>query len=73
MSLSAGNHAAALAYGATAAGAKATIVKPASAMRSKVEATSRYGGEVVQTQGSLLEECLGPAATAGPHAGPSVR
>jgi len=58
VSLSAGNHAAALAYGATAVGAKATIVMPASAMRSKVEATSRYGGEVVQTQGSLLEECL---------------
>ncbi|HEX9541985.1 MAG TPA: hypothetical protein VGA04_27970, partial [Streptosporangiaceae bacterium] len=35
-----------------------TIVMPASAMRSKVEATSRYGGEVVQTQGSLLESCL---------------
>jgi len=58
VSLSAGNHAAALAYGATAVGAKATIVMPASAMRSKVEATSRYGGDVVQTQGSLLESCL---------------
>ena len=58
VSLSAGNHAAALAYGATAVGAKATIVMPASAMRSKVEATSRYGGEVIQTQGSLLDECL---------------
>src|SRR5260221_319136 len=58
VSLSAGNHAAALAYGATAVGAKATIVMPASAMRSKVEATSRYGGEVVQTQGRLLESWL---------------
>jgi len=58
VSLSAGNHAAALAYGATAVGAKATIVMPASAMRSKVEATRRYGGEVVQTQGNLLESCL---------------
>jgi threonine dehydratase len=58
VSLSAGNHAAALAYGATAVGARATIVMPASAMASKVEATRRYGGEVVQTSGSLLEECL---------------
>jgi threonine dehydratase len=58
VSLSAGNHAAALAYGATAVGAKATIVMPAAAMRSKVEATRRYGGKVVQTGGSLLEACL---------------
>lgn len=58
VSLSAGNHAAALAYGATAVGAAATIVMPANAMRSKVEATIRYGGEVVQTDGSLLDECL---------------
>jgi threonine dehydratase len=58
VSLSAGNHAAALAYGATAVGAKATIVMPATAMQSKVEATRRYGGEVVQTEGSLLDACL---------------
>lgn len=57
VSLSAGNHAAALAYGAAAVGAKATIVMPASAMPSKVEATRRYGGEVVQTEGSLLDAC----------------
>jgi threonine dehydratase len=58
VSLSAGNHAAALAYGATAMGVKATIVMPATAMRSKVEATKRYGGDVIQTEGSLLEACL---------------
>lgn len=58
VSLSAGNHAAALAYGATAVGATATIVMPANAMVSKVQATIRYGGEVVQTDGSLLDECL---------------
>ncbi len=58
VSLSAGNHAAALAYGATAMGAGATIVMPATAMPSKVEATRRYGGEVVQTDGSLLDTCL---------------
>ncbi|HWF79040.1 MAG TPA: threonine/serine dehydratase [Streptosporangiaceae bacterium] len=58
VSLSAGNHAAALAYGATTVGAKATIVMPANAMPSKVAATRRYGGEVVQTDGSLLGTCL---------------
>jgi threonine dehydratase len=58
VSLSAGNHAAALAYGATALGARATIVMPSGARQSKVEATRRYGGEVVQTGGSLLETCL---------------
>jgi threonine dehydratase len=58
VSLSAGNHAAALAYGASSVGAKATIVMPVSAMQSKIEATRRYGGEVVQTEGSLLDACL---------------
>lgn len=58
ISLSAGNHAAALAWAATAAGAKATIVMPASAVPFKVEATRRYGGEVVLTEGNLLETCL---------------
>lgn len=58
VSLSAGNHAAALAYGAATVGAKATIVMPATATQSKVEATRRYGGEVVQTEGSVLDACL---------------
>ena len=58
VSLSAGNHAAALAYGAAAVGATATIVMPANARSSKVAATRRYGGEVVQTDGSLLDACL---------------
>ncbi len=58
ISLSAGNHAAALAWAATAAGAKATIVMPSSAVRFKIEATRRYGGEVVLTEGNLLETCL---------------
>jgi threonine dehydratase len=58
VSLSAGNHAAALAYGAAAVGETATIVMPAAAMPSKVAATRRYGGEVVQTDGSLLDACL---------------
>jgi threonine dehydratase len=58
ISLSAGNHAAALAWAATAAGTKATIVMPASAVPFKVEATRRYGGEVVLTEGNLLDTCL---------------
>ncbi len=58
ISLSAGNHAAALAWAATAAGAKATIVMPSAAVPFKIEATRRYGGEVVLTEGNLLETCL---------------
>ncbi len=58
VSISAGNHAAALAYGARAVGARATIVMPSGALPSKIEATRSYGGEVVLTDGDLLEECL---------------
>lgn len=58
VSISAGNHAAALAYGAGILGSRATIVMPAGAMRSKIEATRAYGGEVILTEGDLLEECL---------------
>jgi threonine dehydratase len=58
VSLSAGNHAAALAYGARAVGTTATIVMPATALPSKIEATKGYGGEVVLTEGSLLDTCL---------------
>ena len=54
VSCSAGNHAAALAFAASAVGARATIVMPASAVPAKVEATRGYGGEVVQTDGSVL-------------------
>ena len=58
VSLSAGNHAAALAYGATALGTRATVVMPATALPLKVRATESYGGEVVLTAGNLLEVCL---------------
>ena len=57
VSISAGNHAAALAYGARAVGAVATIVMPTGALPSKIEATRSYGGEVVLTDGDLMEEC----------------
>ncbi|HKA69164.1 MAG TPA: threonine/serine dehydratase [Actinomycetes bacterium] len=58
VSLSAGNHAAALAYGASALGTRATVVMPATALALKVQATEAYGGEVVLTNGSLLDVCL---------------
>lgn len=58
ITLSAGNHAQALAWAATEAGIQSTIVMPASAVRGKVEATREYGGEVVLTSGDLLETCL---------------
>jgi threonine dehydratase len=57
ISISAGNHAAALAYGASTVGAAATIVMPAGAIPSKIEATRGYGGEVVLTEANLLETC----------------
>ena len=59
VSISAGNHAAALAYGATSLGTKATIVMPETAVASKIDATRGYGGDVVLTGGSLMETCLG--------------
>jgi threonine dehydratase len=57
VSLSAGNHAAALAYGASALGTRATVVMPATALALKVRATESYGGEVVLTADNLLEVC----------------
>ena len=54
ISISAGNHAQAVAWGASAIGVRSTIVMPATAVRTKVEATRGYGGEVVQTAGDLF-------------------
>lgn len=47
IAVSAGNHAQAVAFAATAAGARSTVVMPETAPRSKVEASRRYGAEVV--------------------------
>ena len=58
VSLSAGNHAQALAYAASMAGAPSVIVMPSGAVRAKVEATLGYGGEVVLTDGDLLQTAL---------------
>ncbi|HZT40823.1 MAG TPA: threonine/serine dehydratase [Chthonomonadaceae bacterium] len=58
ITLSAGNHAQALAWAARQAGIQATVVMPAGAVRSKVEATRGYGAEVVQVDGDLMAACL---------------
>jgi threonine dehydratase len=58
ISLSAGNHAQALAWGAARYGISATIVMPTTAVPSKVAATRAYGGNVVQTDGDLLATAL---------------
>ena len=54
ISLSAGNHAQAVAWAAREYGVPATIVMPATASPTKVAATRGYGGHVVQTDGDLL-------------------
>ncbi len=58
ISLSAGNHAQALAWAAQRSGLAATIVMPATARQSKIDATRGYGAEVVLTDGDLLGTCL---------------
>lgn len=58
ISLSAGNHAQALAWGASRFGIEATIVMPSTAVASKVAATRGYGGTVIQTDGDLLATAL---------------
>jgi threonine dehydratase len=65
ISISAGNAAAALAWGASRLGAHATVVMPAGAATSKVEATRAYGGEVVPTEGDLLATCRALEAERG--------
>lgn len=55
VSMSAGNHASALAYGARLAHTHATIVMPQYANPAKVGATQAYGGEVIQTDRPLAE------------------
>ncbi len=47
IAVSAGNHAQAVAFAATAAGVRSTVVMPEAAPTSKVEASRRYGAEVI--------------------------
>jgi len=58
ISISAGNHAQALAWAATAIGVQSVIVMPAAAVQAKVDATRGYGGEVIQTNDDLLASAL---------------
>ncbi|MEA3245476.1 MAG: pyridoxal-phosphate dependent enzyme [Gemmatimonadota bacterium] len=55
ITLSAGNHAQALAWAAASAGVGCVVVMPATAVRGKMEATRAYGGEVIQTSADLME------------------
>jgi threonine dehydratase len=55
VTVSAGNHAQAVAWAARDAGTHATVVMPARAVRSKIEATRGYGAEVVLTEGDLRQ------------------
>ena len=57
ITLSAGNHAQAVAWAAQQEGISASVIMPANAVQSKVDATRGYGGEVIQTDGNLLEVC----------------
>jgi threonine dehydratase len=58
ITISAGNHAQALAWGASQAGIAAVTVMPVTAVRSKVLATREYGAEVILAEGDLLTKCL---------------
>jgi threonine dehydratase len=55
VTVSAGNHAQAVAWAARDAGTHATVVMPAKAVRSKIEATRGYGAEVILTDGDLRQ------------------
>jgi len=58
ITLSAGNHAQAVSWAAAQAGVPATVVMPVAAVQAKVDATRGYGGEVIQTEGDLLQTCM---------------
>jgi threonine dehydratase len=58
ITLSAGNHAQAVAWAAREYGVRATVVMPARATQTKVDATRGYGGDVLQTDGDLLATAL---------------
>lgn len=58
ITLSAGNHAQAVAWAARQYGVRATVVMPARATQAKVDATRGYGGDVLQTESDLLATAL---------------
>ncbi len=55
IAISAGNHAQAVAYGATREGIPCTVVMPATAARSKVMAAREYGARIVQHGATSIE------------------
>lgn len=57
ISMSSGNHAQAVAFGARRLGVPATLIMPEWSSRSKVAATRSYGAKVVLTSGNLIEVC----------------
>ena len=59
ITISAGNHAQAVAWSAGQYGIPATVVMPANSVASKQQATRDYGGEVILTDAPLLETMLG--------------
>ena len=58
ITLSAGNHAQAVAWAAREYGVRATVVMPTRATKAKVDATRGYGGDVLLTDGDLLATAL---------------
>src|SRR5215207_7865269 len=58
ITLSAGNHAQAVAWAAREYGVRATVVMPTRATKAKVDATRGYGGEVILIDGDLLSAAL---------------
>ena len=65
---SAGNHAQGVALGASLLGVKATVFMPEGAALPKVEATARYGAEVV-LEGSIYDEAFAAAEAFAAKAG----
>jgi threonine dehydratase len=56
ITLSAGNHGAALAWAAAQMGSKATVLMPAHAVPAKIDAVRAYGGEPILVEQVSLEE-----------------
>ncbi len=67
ITLSAGNHAQAVAWAATQSAIPATVVMPANSVVSKQMATREYGGEVILTEDNLLATCLEIQAERGAY------
>ena len=57
ITLSAGNHAQALAWGAAQFDVRSVVVMPAGSVQSKIDAAKGYGAEVILTEENLLDTC----------------